>query len=110
MVDVEELWDGHEAVQRLRCVVRLVAGEERSGVIDTLDECVNGVAVGLDTGNDHGSVFVFEGRWLTNTSGTASHSLAVDACGVVTREGDVLDAVTVLRMVRRELLVVRVQR
>ena len=70
---------------------------------------MDGVTVSFNTCNDHGSVFVFESLRFPNTCCTARYSLLVDACGVITSESNVLDAVTVLGMVRGKLLVVRVQ-
>ena len=70
---------------------------------------MDGVTVCFDTSNDHGSVFVFEGLRFPDTSCTARYGLAVDASGVITSKGNVLNAVTVLGMMLRKLFVIRVQ-
>ena len=67
---------------------------------------MDGVAVGLDAGDDDGAVVVGEGGGLLDTSGASGDSLVVDASSVVDSESDILDAVTVLGVVRSELGVV----
>ena len=70
---------------------------------------MNGVTVCSNTSNDHGTVLVLERLRLTHTGCTTRYGLGVDTCGVIASEGNILDAVTVLSMVCRELLVVRVE-
>ena len=70
---------------------------------------MDGVTVCSNTSNDHGAVLVLERLWFTDTSCTARYGLAVDTSGVIAGEGNVLDAVAVLGMMFRELLVIRVQ-
>ena len=106
MVDVEELGDGENTVQGLAQRVIVVARHEHSSVAFTLHKGVDGVAVGLDAGDDDGAVVVSEGGGLLDTSGASGDSLVVDASSVVDSESDILDAVTVLGVVRSELGVV----
>ena len=70
---------------------------------------MDGVTVCSNTSNDHGAVLVLERLRFTDTSCTTRYGLAVDTSGVIAGEGNVLDAVTVLGMMFRELLVIRVQ-
>ena len=89
--------------------MRLEAGQERSGVVDSLDEGMDGVTVCSNTCDDHRTVLVLESLRFTDTSCTTRYGLVVDAGGVIAGEGNILHTVTVLSMVGRELLVVRVK-
>ena len=71
---------------------------------------MDGVTVCSNTSNDHATILVLECFWFTDTCCTARYGLAVDTSGVIAGEGNVLDAVAVLSMMFRELLVIRVQR
>ena len=100
MVDIKKVGHGHQAIQRLAHVMGFVARQEWAIVIDALDEGVDRVAVRLDACNNDTAVLVAESGWLANAGGAPRDSLVVDASGVVDSEGDVLDAIAVLGVVR----------
>ena len=70
---------------------------------------MDGVSVCSNTSDDHGAILVLHRLGFTDAGCTTRYGLGVNACGVIASEGHVLDAVTVLSMVSRELLVVRVE-
>ncbi len=70
---------------------------------------MDGVAVGLDTGEHDRSMFVSDSFRGAHASGTFGDGLVVDTCGIVDSESDILDAVSVLVVVGRELRMVRVE-
>ena len=110
VVDIKELGDGHQAIERLRHVVSLVARQEGAIEVNALDEGVDGVAVSLYARHNNAAVLVTERGGLTHAGGTPRDSLVVDASGIIDSEGYVLDTITVLGVMCRELLMVWIQR
>ena len=100
VVDVEKLWNGHQTVQWLLHVVLSVAWQEGASVVHALDKGVDGVTIGLDTGDNDRSVLVSESLRLTHALGASGHCFVVDASGVVDGESDVFHAITMLSVVR----------
>jgi hypothetical protein len=74
----------------------LVAGKEGAGVVGSLDEGVNGVAVGGDAGGGDSAVVVFVVGGGLDAAGAAACGFEPGLAGVVDPEGDGVDAVTVL--------------
>ena len=73
----------------------MVAGEEGSGVVGAVDEGMDGVAVGGDTGGGDTAVGVGEFFGLLDAAGAAAGGF-VPRFGVVDPEGDGADTVAVL--------------
>lgn len=109
VIDVQELGYGHKSVQGLSQVMGLESWQEDAGEVVALNESVDRVSVCLDTSKNDTSKFVSQSFRSADTGGTFSDGLLVDTCGIVDSEGHVLDSVTVLGVVGRELGVVRVQ-
>ena len=109
VINVQKLGDGHQTVQGLGQVMGLEAWQKDAGELVTLNESVDRVSVCLDTSKDDTSKFVGQSLRSADTSGTFCDSLFVDTCSIVDSEGHVLDSVTVLGVMSRELGVVGVQ-
>ena len=109
MIDVEELRHGDQAVEDFPLRVVRVSGQENTIVVGALNECVDSVAVGLHRGEDDRAIFVLQSLWLTHACRTTTDGLCVDSRGVIDRESDVFDSVSVLGVMRGELSVVRAQ-
>lgn len=58
VVDVEELRNGNETVERLSFVVRSKARQEGASVVHALHEGVHSVTISLHTRNNHRTVLV----------------------------------------------------
>jgi hypothetical protein len=80
-----------------------VAREERSRVIGSIDEGVDGLAVCLDGGGDDLPALVFVGSRRAMRFGSPLHGQTERVLGVGHRKGDVLDAVSVLELVSAHL-------
>lgn len=109
MIDVQKLGHGHESVQGLSQVMGLVAWQEDASELVALNESVDSVSVCLDTSKNYASKFVGQSFRSADTGGTFGDGLLVDTCGIVDSEGHILDSVTMLGVVGRELGVVGVQ-
>ena len=115
VVDVEKFGHGNETIEHLSLWVVGEARQEGPTVgrlsvcVDTLDEGVDRVTVRLDGGDDHFAVLIFHNFGLADTCRTPTHGLLVDAGRIIHCERHILDAVTMLGVVRRELLMVRIQ-
>ena len=100
VIDIKELRDGYEAIERLRHVMSLIARQEGAIVVNALDERVDCVAVGLYARHNNAAVLVAERGGLTHAGCTPRDSLVVDASSIIDSEGYVLDTITVLGMMR----------
>ena len=115
MIDVQKLGHGDETIEHLSLWMVLEAREEGPAVgrlsvaVDALDEGVDGVTVRLDGGDDNLAVRVLHDLGLTDTCRAPTHCLLVDAGRVIHCESHIFDAVTMLSVMRRELLMVRIQ-
>lgn len=96
VVDFCELDLRKHVVQDLFQVVRLVPREERSSVVDVLNESVSGVPVGFDGGNQDSPVLIthFAGRIESHSS--IGNCVLVHGLAVLDIEADVPDSVTVI--------------
>jgi len=98
-----ELGGGENFVEGISEVVFLEAGEESTLVVlsvdVSLDKGVDGVSVGLDTGDDDRAVFVLESLGFSDGLGTSLNSEVVDFLGVFDGQGNVSNTVTVLSQV-----------
>jgi len=116
MIDVEEFGHGDQAVEDLSLRMVFEAWQEDAIVrfgsilVYALDKRVDSVTVGLDAGDDNFTVLVLESLWLTYTRGTSLDRFMVDSGSIIDGKGDIFDTITVLGVVRRELLMVGVQR
>jgi hypothetical protein len=92
VVDVEEA----DGVCYVILFDGLVAGEEGSRVVGTVDEGVDGVAVGGDAGGGDAAVGVGEFFRLLDAAGSPAGGFEPGLAGVVDPESDGADAVAVL--------------
>lgn len=98
-----ELGGGKDFVEGVLKVVFLEAGEESALVVlavdVSLDESVDGVSVGLDTGDDDRAVLIRESLGFSDRLGTSLNSEIINSLGVFDGQGNVSNTVTVLSQV-----------
>lgn len=100
VVNDVELGGGKNFVEGISEVMFLEAGEESALVVlsvdVSLDKGVDGVSVGLDTGDDDSTVFILEGLGFSDGLGASLNSEIVDSLGVFDGQGNISNTVTVL--------------
>ena len=90
-------------------MVSFVAGEERTIIVSALNERMNGVPVGFHRSYSHRSALVFQFFWFTDWNGSPRHRFLINANCIINCESNILDAISMLCMVRRELRMIRIE-
>lgn len=103
VVDGAQIGLGQNIIELLREVVCHVTREEGAFIVPALHEGVDGVSVCFYRGDNNFSMFVFQLLGLTHGRSYSIHCLGKDSSCVIHSERDILHAVTMLRMVQREL-------
>ena len=108
---VHELKSGafENLVQGFSVVMSSVTREERTLVVNALHESVNSITVGLHGGNENFAIFVFHSDRFTHRFGSTRNSLLVNTFSIIDSESNILDTITMLGVMLRELLVFGVQ-
>jgi len=110
VVDESETRDWQDCVNDLGQMVFAEAREEGAIVINALNECVDGVAIGLNRSHNDRSILVAILLRLGDTGGTTLYCLVVNASRVIDGESHVADTITVLGKVGADLSHVRIER
>ena len=108
VIEVEQLRDGHEAVERLDGGMGLVTREENAVIVLSLDKSVNSIAECSNGRSDHRPILILKRLWLLDTDSSTGDGLVINAGGVVDGESNVSHRVTMDPVVSSELLVLLV--
>ena len=106
VVNVKELGDGDQTIESFSLRMIDKAWQEWTVVswltvrIDSLDERVDSVTVRLDRCDDHFAIGILQNFRFAHTRGAPTHCLLVDSCGVIDRESNIFDTVSMLCMMR----------
>jgi len=91
-------------------MVWLEAREEGAIVVDSLYERVDGVSVGFDRSDNDLSVLVLESLRFFHSNCSSRYCLLINASSIIYSESNILDSISMLCVVCRELRVVRIKR
>ena len=109
MVDIHVFRCLDQLIERLAVRTLLKSGEEGPLVINSLDEGVNRVTEGLNSGPNDRTVFIFHLLGFKHRLGSPRNGILVGLAAVLHEEGNIVNSVSVSFERFPEILVSRVQ-
>lgn len=98
VINVAEICGWQKLVDGLLEWVLDEAWQENTIVLVPLNESVSCISISSYRGDDNNSIFIPQGGWLHDCSGSSGDGLLEDSCRIVDVEGDIFNSITVLGM------------
>jgi hypothetical protein len=99
-----------DPIDLLSVRVRLETRQEWTCVVNSLNEGVGSVSIGLDTRDDDSVIVILESLWGSNTLSSPLNCDVVYSGCVIDLEGHVFNSISMLFKLLGELYITRVQR